>query len=159
VAHPNPMNLPYSAHYLMEQELLNLLDVVESQGEADWQLFLSYAEQLHVAAGHVLIRQDDCDRTVYVLSEGAAEVSIASDGDADPVVVATVQPVAIFGEQTFLDGKPRSATMTTTTDSVIHRITLDAFDKMRVEEPEIAGAFLFDVARSLSLRARSLQGG
>lgn len=143
-----------SSHFLDEQDLLNLIDAVERQGEADWQLFLSYATVVQVAAGDVLIKQHDIDRSTYVLTEG--ELSVEAEDESGSVSeVATVKPVAIFGEQTFLDGKPRSATLRARTPAVIHRLTLNDFDRLRVEEPEIACAFLFDVARSMSLRLRA----
>ena len=128
----------------------------EKQGEADGRLFLSYADEVPVAPGDVLIRQYDSDRVIYVLSEGEFEVSMAERPDADPKPIAVIKPVAIVGEQTFLDQEPRTATLTATSAGVVHRLTLSAFDKLRQEEPEIASAFLFDVARSLSLRQRAV---
>ncbi len=144
---------PQNAHFLNEQDLLNLAEAVERQGEADWALFLSYADRLEIGAGDVLIRQHDTERTTFVLTDGELEVTAAA-GDDTPQRIAVVRPVAIFGEQTFLDGRPRSATIAAVSDSVVHRLALHDFDRLRLEEPEIACAFLFDVARSLSLRQR-----
>lgn len=151
------MNLPHNPHYLAEADLLELVIQIEEQGEADWKLFLSYADECQVEPGHEIIRQFDSDRVVYILTEGELEVRASSTPDGPSKSIATVEPVAIIGEQTFLDGQPRTATLAAKTPATVHRLTLSAFDKLRTEEPEIACAFLFDVARSLSLRARPLQ--
>jgi len=151
------MKLPHNPHYLAEADLLELVVQIEEQGEADWKLFLSYADECQVEPGHEVIRQYDSDRVVYILTAGELEVRAAPDPDARQESIATVKPVAIIGEQTFLDSQPRTATLAAKTPATVHRLTLSAFDKLRTEEPEIACAFLFDVARSLSLRARPLQ--
>ena len=151
------MNLPYNPYYLAEADLLELVVQIEEQGEADWKLFLSYADECQVEPGHEIIRQFDTDRVVYILTAGELEVSTSSTPDGRARSIATVQPVAIIGEQTFLDQQPRTATLAAKTPATVHRLTLSAFDRLRTEEPEIACAFLFDVARSLSLRARPLQ--
>jgi CRP-like cAMP-binding protein len=151
------MNLPVNPYYLAEADLLELVEKIEAQGEADWQLFLSYAEQLEIAPGDVVIRQMDVDRVVYVLTRGELEVVAAKGAGGPKKTIATISPVAIIGEQTFLDSEPRTATVLAKTEATVHRLTLSDFDRLRAEEPEIASAFLFDVARSLSLRARPLQ--
>ncbi len=151
------MNLPHNPYYLAEADLLELVDQIEEQGEADWRLFLSYADEFEVEPGDVLVRQFDSDRVVYVLTAGELEVRVGADPDGPQRSIATVKPVAVIGEQTFLDGQPRTATLAAKTKATVHRLTLGAFDKLRTEEPEIACAFLFDVARSLSLRSRPLQ--
>ncbi len=148
----------FSPYFLSEDDMVELVEAVEHQGEVDWELFLSYAQRIEVAAGDVVIQQFDVEPAVFVLTEGEMEVLVAPAADAAPTTVAAVRPVAIIGEQTFLDGKPRSATVRAKTASVVHRLRLSDFDRLRSQEPEIACAFLFDVARSLSLRQRQLQG-
>ena len=151
------MNLPHNPHYLSEADLPQLVEQFEEQGAAEWRLCRSYFDECVVEPGDVIIRQFDSDRVVYVLTDGELEVSVATEPDAAAKPIATVKPVAIIGEQTFLDAQARTATLSAKTQATIHRLTLGAFDKLRTEEPEIACAFLFDVARSLSRRARPLQ--
>ncbi len=149
------MNGPRQPYFLDEEDLLNLITEIEEQGRADWRRFLGYATRLEVDAGTNIIEQDETDRIVYVLTDGELEVSVRNDPNAAAQKIATIQSVAIVGEQSFIDSQPRTATISARTDVIVHRITLDDFDRLRVEEPEIACAFVFDVARALSLRARS----
>lgn len=151
------MNLPVNPYYLAEADLMKLVAQIEEQGDADWRLFLSYADEFQVEPGDILVRQFDKDRIVYILTAGELEVRMAPNADSEPKKIATIEPVAIIGEQSFLDGQTRSATVAAATDATVYRFTLDAFDKLRAEEPELACAFLFDVARALSLRSRPLQ--
>jgi len=151
------MNLPVNPYYLAEADLLQLVEQIEEQGQADWRLFLSYADEFEVAPGEIVVRQFDSERIVYILTSGELEVRVATEPEGPQKVIGTVKPVAIIGEQTFLDSQPRTATLAAKTEATVHRLSLSAFDKLRTDEPEIACAFLFDVARSLSLRSRPLQ--
>ena len=124
-------------------------------GHPDWELFLSYAERLDLLPEGVLIKQFDVDRSIFVLMTGSLDVTVAADPDGPSTLVATVEPVAIIGEQSFLDGGVRSATITAKTKATVYRLTREAFDYLRREHSDIACAFLFDIARSLSQRTRA----
>ena len=151
------MNLPVNPYYLAEADLLQLVEQIEEQGQADWRLFLSYADEFQVEPGDTIVRQYDTERVVFIVTGGELEVLVAKEPDGPQTSIATISPVAIIGEQTFLDSQPRTATIAAKTAAQVHRLSLSAFDRLRTEEPEIACAFLFDVARSLSLRTRPLQ--
>ena len=59
---------------------------------------------------------------------------------------------AVIGEQAFLDGKPRSATLRAITDGEMLSVSLEAFQILAAHEPELA--MLLDLARTLSVKLR-----
>jgi CRP-like cAMP-binding protein len=82
----------------------------------------AHLPEVHVDAGHVVVREGDTDRAIWVLVSGALEVLKGS------VVVNTVtRPGALLGEVSVLLGKPYGATVRATAPSVLrHAIDGDA---------------------------------
>jgi CRP-like cAMP-binding protein len=60
----------------------------------------------------------------------------------------------VIGEQAFLDGKPRSATLRAITDGEMLSVSLEAFQILAAHEPELARDMLLDLARTLSVKLR-----
>ena len=148
------MNRSPTPSYLEEADLTALIRRIEEQDREDWQRFLSYADELQVEVDEVLIRQFERDRDVYILTSGELEVRVAADPDGSDLTIAKISPVAVVGEQSFLDEGARTATVAASKPSTVHRLALEGFDKLCEGAPDLACAFLFDVARSLSLRDR-----
>ena len=62
----------------------------------------------HVGAGTHLIKKNESADSMYLISEGALEVSIFNK-EGNPIVVATLWPGDCVGEMSLLTGAPRSA--------------------------------------------------
>lgn len=150
-----PLN-PDFPYYLAEADLIELGNHFQQSGSVDWSRFLFFAEKLSVAPGERLIRQFDCDATVYILTHGELDVRISSTPEGPEQSIASVSPIAVIGEQSFLDDGPRTASVVAKMRSTVYRLNRAAFDEMRSEEPTVAWAFLLDIASALSRRSRSL---
>jgi CRP-like cAMP-binding protein len=72
--------------------------------------------------------------------------------------LTTYEHGTVVGEQTFLDGRPRSATIRALTDGALVRLSRESFDVLSAREPELARAILLDLGRILSLRLRRTTG-
>jgi CRP-like cAMP-binding protein len=117
----------------------------------DWEKLLAHTEILHFRAGEMVIQAGESDRTLYIVAQGRLEVLL---GDARVRRIATIETGSVVGEQVFLDGQPRSASVRALTDGKILRLSLEAFEIFAAHEPHLGMAFLFDLARILSLRLR-----
>ena len=69
--------------------------------------------------------------------------------------ITDVTPVAIIGEQSFLDGGARTASIVAKEPSTVYRMSRQAFEYLRREHADVACAFLYDIARSLAQRMRA----
>ena len=65
-------------------------------------------------AGEVIIHEGEKNRDLYVLSEGTLEVSVSDK--SKKIVVSEINPPEILGEISFLNGSPRTATVSAKTD-------------------------------------------
>ena len=140
-----------SEYFLSERELEQLMQhLVEDR--ANSATLLGFADKVEFEEGQVLIRQGDTDASVFILVAGTLEVLVDDGGNEQKV--ATIEPYALVGEQSFIDNGPRTATVVARTNVVAHRLTDSGFEQVRTVHPEVACAFLVDVSRALAHRVR-----
>jgi CRP/FNR family cyclic AMP-dependent transcriptional regulator len=104
-------------------------------------------EEVDVPAGKVLIRQGDAGGDLMVLVSG--QVAIERDGTR----VTTLGPGDFFGEISLIDGRPRTATVTTETPSRVLVVSHREFHALMDQIPEVAAQIL----QALADRVRKLE--
>ncbi|MBC8317896.1 MAG: Crp/Fnr family transcriptional regulator [Desulfobulbaceae bacterium] len=93
-----------------------------------------FEQSISYEPGHVITREGDENRDLYVLSEGALEISVTGD-DGEQVVVGEVHPPEIIGEISFLNGSPRTATITAKTHAEVYILSYYQVDREMSEIP------------------------
>ena len=81
--------------------------------------------RIRYAAGAVIVHEHDCGDTAYLIEHGQVEVS--KDLDGQTVHLAYLGAGDIFGEMSMIDEKPRSATVTAVTETVVSALQRDDF--------------------------------
>ncbi len=120
----------------------------------DWSALLEYTQTQMFNDDEVVIQAGDVNRGLYLVSFGTLEVLIPQRGATRLVRFATIEAGSVLGEQSFLDGKPRSAQIRAIEESQLFYLSLDNFDIFAARRPELARALIFDLGRILSLRLR-----
>ena len=126
---------------------------LEALRPSEWDRVWSYGSTREVAAGAMLVEAGAAERTVYLLEAGELDVLVSSaDGHAERLT----QMVAgsVFGEQAFLDGLPRSASIRAGTACRVRELTWEGFQSLSAHEPALAQTVLLDLARVVSERLR-----
>ena len=119
----------------------------------NWNKLLKHTQTQLYYRGEIVIQSDDSECSLYIVAVGSLDVLTTSKRKLRRI--ATIPMGSIVGEQSFLDGKPRSATIRANSDSQIIQLTRESFDIFAAKEPRLARAVLFDLGRILSLRLRS----
>jgi hypothetical protein len=70
-------------------------------------------------------------------------------------ILATLGPGECFGEIALFDQGPRSADVIANKDSILLKISSEAFDKLRREAPELSAPILFAISKTLAARIRA----
>ena len=89
------------------------------------------ATEVERPAGHMLAKQGDAGREFVVIIEGKAEVT------RDGTEIAILGPGSFFGEMSLLDGKPRTATVTTLEPTRVLVLTKAAFSAVVASMPSV----------------------
>ncbi|HEY7477037.1 MAG TPA: cyclic nucleotide-binding domain-containing protein [Actinomycetota bacterium] len=90
------------------------------------------ARQLDHEAGAVLAAEGEPGAGLFVIDQGEADVTIGGK------LVNRLQAGDFFGEMALLDGGPRTATVTATTDITMFGLTEWVFKGLLTEHPSIA---------------------
>ena len=101
-------------------ELLSNIPLFESLTEDDLRSLSDRLGEIDYNEGDVIFRQGEDGSSLYVIEEGAVEISYG-EGKAK-VCLATLFPGQYFGELSLFDGAPRSATATATKSSRLIRL-------------------------------------
>jgi len=101
------------------------------------------ADELSFPAGHVLINEGHANTEVFVVETGVASVAVGDE------VVAEIHAGEVFGELSFFDPGPATATVVAKTDMTALVIPHNRFDAIVKESPEILESVVRDLAARL----------
>ena len=90
---------------------------------------------MHVAAGKVVIAQDDACDGLFLLLSGRLRVSVTADGTEH--VLHDLTRGSIVGEISLLSNRPRSATVRAVRDSDLLLLRVSAFDALVERTPAV----------------------
>ncbi|MBI4823733.1 MAG: cyclic nucleotide-binding domain-containing protein [Nitrospirae bacterium] len=98
--------------------------------------------------GQEIVTQGAVCDAVYILKDGS--VNVIKDGK----LLITLDKGSPIGEISFVDGGPRSASVTAETDSVLIKIPISAFVELMSREKDIACKIYKSIAVTLCQRLR-----
>jgi CRP/FNR family cyclic AMP-dependent transcriptional regulator len=118
-------------------------------GEKELQRVSAIAKEVEFPAGKVIAKQGESGVGFHMITEG--EVAVSVDGKEH----ASLGAGAYFGEMSLLDGGPRSATVTATSDLKTVSLTSWDFNALLDQYPELARGLLVELCRRLRTVERS----
>lgn len=124
-----------------------LLDDLD--GDEKEYLFLA-AGHRDVAAGEVVLRKGDTGTEMFLILDGAVEVTESPRGQRR--VLTTLGEGQLFGEAAFLMGTPRTADVTAIADTQLVVLDQASFGRLGDSHPKVAMKVLRNLSRSLCLR-------
>lgn len=120
----------------------------------DWRALLAHASVLSVPAGEVAVRHGDCERAIYLVLDGALEMSAAAGRHETLGALSRVEPGAVFGEISLFDGQPRLGSVWAVEPTRLLRLHLDGLSAFAREHPQRGHELLLALGRVLALRLR-----
>jgi len=104
---------------------------------ANLQNLLRTMEEVPVEAGYVVMRQDDPGDYYYVIKKGQCVLTRKPSKIAKEVKLATLKAGDSFGEDSLISERPRTVTITMSTDGILLRLDKANFLKY-VKEPVVS---------------------
>jgi CRP/FNR family cyclic AMP-dependent transcriptional regulator len=99
-----------------------------------------HAEEVRYGANRTIVRQGARGDSFFVIAEGNATVRRGTRA------IQRLGPGDFFGEMALLDGRPRSASVTSDTPLLTVRLTRSAFNKALDANPQMARAIMAELA-------------
>ena len=127
--------------------------VIPQWTETAWQELFSYAQPLRIREGELLIQRGVTERALFFVTGGSLDI-VRTIGDSSLGPIAAVRPGSVVGELGFFDGRPRSAKVWATVDSMLLRLDFEAYERYQGAHPARAAELMFAMGRLMALRIR-----
>ncbi len=101
------------------------------------RLLRSYLQRSTLSAKELLIRQGEASDSVYFVESGQISIYIQT-GNQYPIRLQTICIGTMIGEIGYCLNIPRTATIVADTNTVVYRLTKDAMEAIKREEPHLA---------------------
>src|SRR5262245_2368257 len=120
-----------------------------SDADVDWLIARGTKERM--AAGTILIHEGQPVNAIYIVLQGALEVSGSGLSGSRPIRLGCGE---VVGEMSFVDARPPSATVTAADNATVLAIPRKALATRLERDPEFAARFYRSLAVLLSHRLR-----
>jgi CRP-like cAMP-binding protein len=120
-------------------------------------VLVNYMHRQEFREGEIIVREGESGNSIFFLIKGRAKVFVDLDEAQEPNRknrISTLFRGTIFGEMSFLDNKPRSASVEAEEDCACFFLTNERIRVMNRSHPDIAYKILMDLGRVLSERIR-----
>ena len=112
------------------------------------QNLISRSQVHSYPAGSVLCRENELEKTFYMILEGEAEVT-KEINQSEARLLQTLGPGDFFGEMALIHNAPRAATVAAKTGLVVLELDKEAFDKVLKHSNTIALAMVHEISNRL----------
>jgi len=123
---------------------------------ADAMKVVAYMRPQRIAAGTVFIQEGETRRNDYMLLILEGDIAVESDlpGVNESMVVNIIGPGHLIGEMGLLDGAPRSATCTASTDIAAAVLSRTGLMRLLKDHPRVGSKLLLAISKRLADRLR-----
>lgn len=133
--------------------MLRRVKALAEMNDNQLERFVHFMEPQDVRQWTQIVKQGDSDDGMFLVLEGELRVRLMINGKE--TILSTLGPGECFGEIALFDRGPRSADVLANKDSVLLKVSSEAFDKLRLEAPELAVPMLHSISRTLAGRIRA----
>lgn len=120
------------------------------------RVVVGYMSPRFITADTTFIKEGDAqdDGFMALLLDGEVIVEGITVSRTEPVTITVLGPGSLVGEVGLVDMEPRSASCTTSTDSMFAILTREALSSLIAEQPSLGAKLLLAIAARLAERLR-----
>ena len=146
-----PATAPDTSH--ITPGMLRRVKALAELHDDQLQRFIEFMEPQTVRQWTQIVKQGDVDDSMFLVLDGELRVRLMIGGKE--TILTTLAAGECFGEIALFDQGPRSADVLANRDSILLKVSSEAFDKLRREAPELCAPILFAISRTLAARIRA----
>jgi CRP/FNR family transcriptional regulator len=120
---------------------------------ADFEVIEQRARLRTFVTGDTLIREGEQGDSLFVVRDGKVQIR-KELGEGNYKRLKDLAPGDFFGELSFLDPSPRTATVVASSDGVLLELTEAEMDALAQERPDIAMTLYRNMLRELASRVK-----
>lgn len=116
--------------------------------------FSQLADRVEIEAGEIVYREGETARKLYIVAAGKVRVSKKRSGTGEEQVLTELGPGEFFGEMSFVDMQPRSATVQGLEPAALWVWPYTSLSGMYRRDGKAYTILVMNIARELSRRLR-----
>lgn len=132
---------------------LRRVKIFADMAESQLERFVHFMEVQPVRQWTEIVKQGQHGDAMYLVLEGELRVRMMISGKE--TILVTLGVGEFFGEISLFDHGPRSADVVANHDSLLLKISAEAFQKLLSGAPDLAAPFLFAICKTLTSRIRA----
>lgn len=142
----------------LAREHCKKVPIFQGLSEAACRALVEAAEMVEFQGGEYILVEGRQAPQLWILLQGTCEVikTLGQGNDSRPVVLATLEPFATFGEMSFFHPAPHSASVQAKTNARLLRLSRGAFERVAAEHPGLAYTVALNTLGSLADRLRRM---
>lgn len=146
-----------------DEKLLKAIPILQKLDEEELRQVLKIARPVQFPRGKVILKEGEAGETMYIIAEGAVEVSktlVMMGGREDVqdrekiLTKLSAEDHAIFGEVALFEKSKRTATVVALTDCRMLEISKSDFLRLAEENPRIGYRITRNIVQMLCSRLR-----
>jgi CRP/FNR family transcriptional regulator, cyclic AMP receptor protein len=137
-------------------ELLTAPTALMQLSAEEGKVVVSYMKPRKISAGTIFIQEGDARDTGYMMLVLDGEVTVENIvvSRTSPVTINVLGAGSLIGEMGLVDGEPRSATCTATTNVRGAILTREALEELMTDQPRIGAKLMMAVSLRIAQRLR-----
>ena len=136
-----------------ENELLRC-PIFQGMSPDEFKEVLILLQEKSFAEGENILEEGKSVQNLWIVSQGRCEVVKATEGREHRL--STLEPLSVFGEMSFFNPAPHSASVRTLTDVDVYYLSRDQYDLLLHTGSSAAQKIVFNTARVLADRLRRM---
>ena len=121
----------------------------------EYESVLSLLEQKSYRNRDVILHEGESERSLWILVKGTCEVVKLNKGNSERLL-ATLEAGAVFGEMSFFQAAPHSATVRASAEVEVMRLTREKYDQLYLFCPQASYKIAICVVSLMAQRLRSM---
>ncbi|MFH1531043.1 MAG: cyclic nucleotide-binding domain-containing protein [Pseudomonadota bacterium] len=134
------------------KKLVAKIPLFESLTPEELDRIIRISKLVRIKPGIQVVKEGSQANSMYMLVEGTVRVEKSVPGARELTHLADITAPSVFGEMALIDGSPRSATVTSATDTVLLIVELASFQRLRRAYNPAAFKILRELAYMLCKR-------
>lgn len=121
---------------MTKSDFLSKVSIFSSLAKEDLELLAMATQEVTYKKGQTIITSEEIGSTFFIVKSGRVKVTSDAFGGRE-IVLATLHPLAFFGEMSIIDGEPRSATITALEETNLITMEREVFMRILHRYPQI----------------------
>ncbi len=113
---------------------------------------LQQCRRITIRKDETLLRKGEETNALYIVKSG--ELRVMDELPGEKVYLSSIGQNELFGEMSFLDESPRSASVQATRETELYRLTKEEFVRMLLEKPKLSARLVLAIGIMLVKRLR-----